>query len=135
MDDAQAQSFLDRMLTATVSTVGPDGAPHSVPVWYRFSGDVFTVWTDTSRLWVKNIERSPLVSIVVAEHVPPFAAVVARGAAEVAVDEPGTDEEIRKIAERYLPAHEVGDYVAQWGGLRTIVRIKPRQMRSWARGY
>lgn len=123
------------MLTVTVATVGPTGAAHSVPVWYRFDGEVFTVWTDSSRRWVKNVERNPLVSVVVAEHVPPFAAVVARGPAEVAVDEPGTDDEIRRIAERYLPAHEVTGDVAQWRGLRTIVRIKLRQIRSWARGF
>ncbi len=135
MDDAQLRSFLDRTLTATIATVGRNATPHSVPVWYRFDGRVFTVWTDRSRRWVKNVERNPLVSMVVAEHAPPFAAVVARGTAEVAVDEPGTDEEIRRIAERYLAADEVPAYVTQWRGLRTIVRIMPRQIRSWARGF
>ena len=135
MNDAELQSFLDRMLTATIATAGPNRAPHSVPVWYRFDGRRFTVWTDSSRRWVKNIERNPLVSVVVAEHTAPFAAVVARGTATVANDEPGTDDEIRRIAERYLPSDEVPGYVAQWRGLRTIVRIEPHQIRSWARGF
>jgi len=130
-----AKPFLDRMLTATVSTVGPRGAPHSVPVWYRFDGERFVVWTDSSRRWVKNIRRNSQVSLVVAEHAPPFSAVVARGTAEVTVDGPDTDEQVRLIAARYLPADEVSGYVAQWRTLRAIVRITPSEIRAWARGY
>lgn len=135
MNDAELQSFLDRSLTATVATVGAGGTAHSVPVWYRFEGGLFTVWTDSSRRWVRNLQRNPQASVVVAEHGPPFAAVVARGTAEVAIDQPGTDDEIRRIVRRYLPAEEVDAYIAQWSTLRTIVRIRPLQLRSWARGF
>lgn len=135
MNDAELRAFLDRALTATIATVGVRGTPHGVPVWYRFGDGLFKVWTDPSRRWVRNLEHNPEVSVVVAEHGPPFAAVVARGRAEVAVDQPGTDDEIRRIALRYLPEDEVDGYIAQWSTLRTIVRIRPRQIRSWARGY
>jgi len=135
MNDAEIQSFLGRALTATVSTVGVRNTAHGVPVWYRFKDGLFRVWTDASRLWVRNLRRNPQVSVVVAEHEPPFGAVVSRGKAEVAVDQPGTDEEILGIVRRYLAEEEVADYVQQWSILRTIIRIRPLQIRSWARGF
>jgi PPOX class probable F420-dependent enzyme len=135
MNDRELEAFLDRPLTATISTGSHSGAPHSVPVWYRFADGLFTVWTDASRRWVRNLQSRPEVSVVVAEHDAPFAAVVARGTAEVAIDQPGTDDEIRRIAQRYLSEDEVDAYVAQWPALRTIVRIKPLQIRSWSRGF
>jgi PPOX class probable F420-dependent enzyme len=135
MNDHELQAFLDGVMTAVVSTVGVSATPHSVPVWYRFANGRFTVWTDSSRRWVRNLQRSPEVSVVVAEHEAPFAAVLARGTAEIAVDQPGTADEIGLIVRRYLPEDEVDDYIAQWSELRTIVRIKPLQVRSWARGF
>ena len=135
MNESELQAFLDRSLTATVATVGAKGGAHSVPVWYRFKDGSFTIWTDGSRQWVKNARRNPQVSVAVAEHEAPFAAVIARGTATVAIDPPGMADDIRAIVERYIPAGEVDGYVTQWAALRTIVRIEALQVRAWARGY
>ena len=89
MNEDEIQAFLDRPLTAIVSTVGRTGNAHSVPVWYRFADGAFRIWTDGSRAWVKNASRHPQVSVAVAEHEAAFAAVIARGPDEVVVDAPG----------------------------------------------
>ena len=135
MNEEARQAFLDRPLTAIVSTVGRKGNAHSVPVWYRFADGSFRIWTDDSRAWVKNALHHPQVSIAVAEHEPPFAAVIARGTAEVLIDPPGMADEVRAIVERYIPAAEVDAYIAPWTSLRTIVRIEASNVRAWARGY
>ena len=135
MNESEIQAFLDRSMTAIVATVGAKGGAHSVPVWYRFKAGSFRIWTDVSRQWVKNARRNPQVSIAVAEHEAPFAAVIARGEAEVEVDPPGMEDDIRGIVERYIPEGEVDAYMSQWGALRTIVRIEPQQIRAWGRGY
>ena len=135
MNESELQAFLDRSMTAIVATVGAKGGAHSVPVWVRFKAGSFRIWTDESRQWVKNARRNPRVSVAVAEHEAPFAAVIARGTAEVEVDPPEMDDDIRGIVERYIPAGEVDAYIAQWAALRTIVRIKALQIRAWGRGY
>ena len=84
---------------------------------------------------MKNARRNPQVSITVAEHVAPFAAVIAHGEAVVETDPPGIEDDIRGIVERYIPDGEVGAYIAQWAALRTIVRIEALQIRAWGRGY
>ena len=135
MNESDLQAFLGRSMTAIVATVGAKGGAHSVPVWYRFKAGSFRIWTDGSRQWVKNARRNPQVSVAVAEHEAPFAAVIARGTAEVEVDPPGMEDDIRGIVERYVPEREVDAYIAQWVALRTIVRIEALQIRSWDRGY
>ena len=135
MNESEIQAFLDRSMTAIVATVGAKGGAHSVPVWYRFKAGSFRIWTDESRQWVKNARRNPQVSIAVAEHEAPFAAVIARGEAEVEVDPPGMEDDIRGIVERYIPEGEVDAYMSQWAALRTIVRIEAQQIRAWGRGY
>ena len=135
MNDTEIRAFLDRSFTATVSTVSPQGTVHSVPVWFDYQDGVFTIWTDSARGWVRNLRKNSNASVVVAEHQPPFAAVVAHGMGEVAVDAPGTDEAIRRIVERYLPAEQIDAYLKLWSILRTIVRIRPTLVRSWSRGY
>ena len=135
MNESELQAFLDRPMTAIVATVGTKGGAHSVPVWYRFKDGSFTIWTDGSRQWVKNARRNPRVSIAVAEHEAPFAAVTARGTAVVEVDPAGMGDDIRAIVARYIPAGDVDAYIAPWAALRTIVRIEALQVRAWGRGY
>ena len=129
------QACVGGPLPAIVATVGAKGGAHSVPVWYRFKAGSLKIWTDGSRQWVKNARRSPQVSVAVAEHEAPFAAVIARGTAKVEVDPPGMEDDIRGIIERYIPEGEVDAYIAQWAALRTIVRIDSLQIRAWGRGY
>lgn len=135
MNDEELQAFLGGQMTAIVTTVGRTGNAHSVPVWYRFADGSFRIWTDGSRAWVKNARRNPRVNVVVAEHEAPFAAVIARGKAEVLIDLPGLGDEVRGIVERYMPEAEVDGYIAQWSMLKTIVRIEASSIRAWARGY
>ncbi len=135
MNDEEIKAFLDRPMTAVVATVGRNGGAHSVPVWFAYVDGAFVVWTDANRQWVKNARANPHVSITVAEHEPPFAAVVARGEAEVLDDPPDLAADVRRIVERYIPAGEVDAYIEPWDTLRTIVRIVPASMRAWARGY
>ena len=135
MNEEELQAFLDGQMTAVVTTVGRAGNAHSVPVWYRFADGSFRIWTDESRAWVKNARRKSLLSVVVAEHQAPFAAVIARGSAELLIDPPDLAEEVRGIVERYIPAAEVDAYINQWSMLKTIVRIEATSVRAWARGY
>lgn len=135
MNEDELQAFLDRPLTAVISTLSPSGAVHGIPAWYSFDDGVFVIWTDANRRWVRNLHHSVKVSVVVAEHEMPFGAVIVHGTATVATDEPGTDEAIHRIVERYVPPDGIEAYIQSWASLRTIVRITPTLIRSWASGY
>ena len=82
MDSEQLAAFLNRTgpaLVGVVATIRRDGSPHPVPVWYRWDGEVVTIWTLDERRWVANIRRDQQVGFSVQEMEPPFAAVVMRG--------------------------------------------------------
>ena len=123
----------DPALVGVVATTRADGAPHVVPVWYRWDGLDVRVWTDEKRLWVRNLRRDPRVAFSVQETKPPFGAVTMRGQAELRTAD--ADDEIRRITRRYLAEDELDGYLAEWSHLRSIVCIRPATIRAWNRGY
>jgi PPOX class probable F420-dependent enzyme len=135
MTPDEITAFLDASPARHVGMVGTvrgDGAPHLVPVWYWYDGAAVYIWTGEERAWVRHLRRDPRVAFSVQDQARPFAAVVMRGTAEVL---PADATIVRRIAERYLPAAAVDRYLATWAHLHTMVRITPRHVCSWDRGY
>jgi len=126
---------VDPALVGVVSSVRRDGSPHAVPVWFSWDGQLVRIWSDPGRLWVRNVLREPRVAFTAQETERPYGAVIMRGHAEVSVDGPGLDDDIRSIARRYLRPEEMEDYLATWRQLRTIVLIRPERIGGWGRGY
>jgi PPOX class probable F420-dependent enzyme len=139
MDVDEARAFLarsDPALLAAVGTIRGDGSPQVVPVWYRWDGERFLVWSTETRAWVRHLRRDPRIAVSVQETTPPFAAALLRGAAEVHTGAAAwITDEIRAITRRYIATAEVDAYVAGWGELRTIVSLRPETITGWSRGY
>jgi PPOX class probable F420-dependent enzyme len=138
MSAQEMQAFLGRTGPALVGVVGTlreSGAPHVVPVWYRWDGEAVRIWSDEERAWVRNAKRDPRVAFSVQEVTPPFAAVVMHGRAEFSREDPEVSQEIRRITQRYLSEEEVEEYVARWPHLHGIVTIRPEAVHAWAVGY
>ncbi|MGE5597232.1 MAG: pyridoxamine 5'-phosphate oxidase family protein [Hyphomicrobiales bacterium] len=135
MTPAEIRAFLARPLTGVVGTIGPQGAPHGVPVWFRYDDERVTIWTGAERRWVRNLAADPRCSFTVQEQGKPFAAVTLRGRAVIATDEPWVDGEIRAITSRYIDKREVEQYIAQYPELRTVVSILPGKIVGWTKGY
>ena len=130
--EPRIHDFLNRErpgLLAVVGTLSRDAWPHLVPVWYRWDGRLIHVWTQEKRAWVNNARRRSEVGVSV--HEGPLA-VMMKGRARVCTGEgPEVDEEIRRITRRYVEDDEVESYIADWKGLRTIVRIEPLRVFVW----
>lgn len=135
------RAFLDRSwptMLGVVGTLRRDGAPHVVPVWYRYDGAlrVVHIWTEEARGWVKNLRRDDRVAFSVQEDQPPFGAVVMQGRAEVVTSESEEARaEIRRITRRYVAEPEAESYIQVWAHLHTIVSIKPEKIVAWGKGY
>jgi PPOX class probable F420-dependent enzyme len=84
MEWPEASQFLmDGNRTAVVATVGRDGRPHAVPVWFTL-GDGQIVFTTTSgSVKAKHLRRDARVAVCVDEATPPFAFVSVRGTAQL----------------------------------------------------
>ena len=57
MSPAELEAFLDEERVVTCATIGPDGRPHLMPLWYVVDGTTITTWTFGKSQKVKNLER------------------------------------------------------------------------------
>ena len=138
MTEEDIKTFLTRSpaMVGVVATSDRDGAPHPVPVWFRYNAGSIRIWTTEKRRWVRNLLNNPQAAFNVQEDAPPYGAVVLKGLAEIQTGtDPWIDAEILAITSRYLGAKAASDYIASWPDLRTIVSITPKQTFAWAQGF
>jgi PPOX class probable F420-dependent enzyme len=57
MSDAEVAAFLDEQRTLTVATIGRDGWPHVMPLWYIVRDGECWAWTYAKSQKVRNLER------------------------------------------------------------------------------
>ncbi len=138
MSAGDIMAFLTRVdppLLGVVGTIDSAGYPSTIPVWYRYDGEVVNIWTTTKRAWPKHLQRNPKVSFAVMETEPPFAAVLLKGQAELIVNGADHWAQVRRITERYIAPSDVDAYIEPWAMLDTMCVIKPEKFISWKRGY
>lgn len=131
----EVQQLLAGSRTATLATVGPDGQPHLVAMWFSvIDGDV-CVETKAKSQKVVNLRRNPRVSVMVEDGLTydELRGVAIEGEADIS-DDPdllwrvGVD-----IWERYHGAYseQVRPLVEAMLHKRVIVRVRARRVRSW----
>ena len=65
MTGAQLAAFLDEERTVICATLGQDGFPHLMPLWYLMRGSELWAWTFAKSQKVRNLERAPLATLQV----------------------------------------------------------------------
>jgi hypothetical protein len=120
----QLRRFLQQRQIARVTTIGPDGYPHTVPIWYILDDDDIIVATGPTARKVKNARANPKGAVTVGgdpvnDHDSYTVGYLFQG--EWALDgEPGFDW-IRKIALHYWGDPErVEREIAVWGPHQTL---------------
>jgi hypothetical protein len=135
MSPVELADFLSRPYTAIVSYADRHGAPRAVPVWYRHQDGAVTIWSDTSRGWLKALMRDPRCTITVAQNEIPFAAAILRGGATIATGTNDVLEEARRICARYIAPADLDAYMDRWAALDSIVTVRIEESRAWGQGY
>ena len=130
MTREQAYAFIDAgPRWAVLTTVGPGGYPHAVPLSYYRDGDAVFVNARGARL--QNIRREPRVALLLesGEEMGELRGLLIEGDAEL-VEERAEVLELARVAARRrgargeeLPSEPAPGLV--WA------RIHPRRMRSW----
>ena len=62
MTEEQLQALLAQERTVTCATVGPNGRPHLMPLWYVPEGRNMLAWTFAKSQKTRNLERAPHAS-------------------------------------------------------------------------
>ena len=122
-----ALDLLGRASPGVLTTLLPDGSPHSTEVWVDVDGDQVLVNSVDGHRKVRNVRRDPRVALVVIDPENGSRHVALRGRV-VEVTTEGARDHIEKLALRYLG----GPY--PWFGGRDETRVLLRIDVDWLGG-
>jgi PPOX class probable F420-dependent enzyme len=137
MTDGEVALLLERSRTATIATIGPDGFPHLVAMWYGLVDGKVCFETKAKSQKAVNLRRDPKVScsIEAGESYDQLRGVSIEGTATI-IDDTSSDEywaAAVSVFERYQGAYsaEMRPLVEQMMNKRIVIRVDPVRVRSW----
>lgn len=120
--------FLAAPRIARFATVGPDGYPHVVPLYFMREGDELIFGSDRDERKVWNVIRNSKGAVVIGGNpATDEAGYLIQGDLSVEADSEGMRQ--RRMSRRY-EAESEGEGWAQ--GEKVIIRLRPRKVvRVW----
>jgi PPOX class probable F420-dependent enzyme len=141
MTDAELGSFLDEQRIVQVATVGPQGRPHLVPLWYIVedggSDPLLRGWTFAKSQKARNLERDPRATISIDDGVQyqDLRGVMMECDVAVERDPHAVAGYGMALFERYGPggelAPEVREMVLKQAEKRVGLRFTPTRVVTW----
>jgi PPOX class probable F420-dependent enzyme len=136
MTPDEISDFLDEQKTMSVATIGPNGRPHLVPLWYVPEGQELIGWTFAKSQKARNLERDPHATLQVEDGVEYQELRGVMFECDVTVErEPERVADYgRKIFERYGGgdlAPEAAEMVERQAAKRIGMRFNPTRTVSW----
>jgi PPOX class probable F420-dependent enzyme len=109
-----------------VATLRADGSVHGVPVWVDVEDGRPVLNTAEGRVWPRNLERDPRITLTVPNMDNPYEYLEVRGVVGERTHD-GADEHIDHLARKYMgvdsyPRRRVGEQ-------RLIIRVDPHFVR------
>ena len=136
MNDEEIRAFLDQSLTIIISSIGRDGVPHPIPMWYAVEDDgaiVMSTYTKSQK--IRNLRRDPRVSLLVEDGTsyPELRGILMYGVAELVQDVELVTDMLMTVSSRQ-GGTELGDLrpqMRQSAEKRTAIRVRPDKIVSW----
>lgn len=137
MSNAELQRFFDEERVLTCATIGPNGRPHLMPLWYVRDGLTLLAWTFGKSQKVRNLERDPQATVQIEAGRDRYGEL--RGTmleCDVAIER--DPERIvaagLRLMQRYAGADtgpEARERVANQAKKRVVLRFTPTRIVSW----
>jgi PPOX class probable F420-dependent enzyme len=124
LTDKQREFIAQNPFVATVTTLRPDGSPHSTIVWVDAEDGVVTFNTAVGRAKERYLRQDPRAAITVVHPENAYQWVSVSGPAELTTE--GADAQIDHLAKKYLGKDEY-----PWRSpteQRITVRIRPEKV-------
>lgn len=120
--------LFEKRTFAHVTTMTPDGEPHTTPVWIDYDADTdrLLVNTERGRRKERNVARDPTVSVSMTDPDNPYRFLSVTGEVTEVTTE-GAREHIDALAERYMGESEYPNPIETE---RVILRIRPDEILS-----
>jgi hypothetical protein len=127
MLDNTIRAFLQQRHIARMTTIGSDGYPHTVPIWYMLDGDDLLMATGPESRKIKHIRANPKGAVVIGgdpkeDHRAYHLGYLFQG--DFFLEGEPSFEGIRQIARRYRDDYEQTERdIADWGP-HQLIRFK-----------
>jgi len=135
MSDTEIAEFIEQQRTCTMATVGPNGTPHLVAMWYAVING--QIWFETKSRAQKtvNLRRNPIitVSIEAGYTYDQLRGVSIEGKGVVIDDADQLWKVGVNVFERYTGPYteEMKPFVETMLNKRVAVRVDVERIRSW----
>jgi PPOX class probable F420-dependent enzyme len=140
MTDDELRDFVTEQKVTTVATIGPNGRPHLMPLWYVPQADSSLIgWTFAKSQKARNLERDPRATLQIEDGVDyqELRGVMFECEVEIERDADKVADFGMAIFERYaggdvgeLP-DEVRQMVEKQAPKRIGMRFRPTRTVSW----
>jgi PPOX class probable F420-dependent enzyme len=133
MSDDELGDFLAEQKVVTVATIGPNGRPHLMPLWYVVDGDDLRGWTFAKSQKAKNLERDPRATLQIEAGVEyqELRGVMFEADVEIERDPDKVAAYGSALFERYAPGADVDDMIRKQAQKRIGLRFVPTRTVSW----
>ena len=137
MTPDEVAEFLDHSRTVTMATIGPDGMPHLVAMWYGLIDGKMYFETKAKSQKATNLRRDPRItcSVEAGDSYDQLRGVSIEGTATI-IDDTTSDEYWAagiSVFERYQGPYneEMRPFVEIMMNKRVVVRVDPTRIRTW----
>ncbi|MCB0997516.1 MAG: PPOX class F420-dependent oxidoreductase [Acidimicrobiales bacterium] len=137
MSDDEVREFIEQSRTCTMATVGPNGIPHLVAMWYGVIDGKIYFETKTKSQKVANLNRDPSIACMIeaGDTYDQLRGITVEGTAHIISDTEDPEYWAAGVSvyERYNGPYteETKSHVEMMLHKRVIVRIDPVRVRSW----
>jgi PPOX class probable F420-dependent enzyme len=135
MSHDEVVEFLHQQRSATVATLGPQGRPHLVAMWYAVHDGAVWIETKAKSQKVVNLRRDPTMSFLVesGHTYDQLRGVALEGTGEIIEDESVVWDVCVNVFERYNAPYteELRPFVEVMAKNRVVVRLEVARTRSW----
>ena len=132
MSEAEVRAFLEEQKVMTLGTIGPNGRPHLMALWYVPDGVGMTGWTYAKSQKAKNLERDPHATVQVETGVQYHELRGVMMECDVEMDRDAKPYGLA-LFERYAGTldESVTTMVEKQAPKRVGLRFKPTRIVSW----
>jgi PPOX class probable F420-dependent enzyme len=138
LTEAEQAELLDAERIVVVSSLGPRGWPHSMPMWYLVRDGELWCWTYAKSQKVRNLERDPRATLLVetGSEYTELRGIQIEAEAELIRDTERVAEFGKQLAVRYTEGIDSigGDAAAALeaqAAKRVAMRFKPIRTATW----
>jgi len=122
------RSFIRNPYYAVVTTIRPDGTPHSTVVWVDEDNGDIVFNTAQGRAKERHVKANPEVSVTIVNPENPYQWLAVSGPATL------TAEGGKAMIDRLSNKYQGKDYPEEWmgpGEVRVTGRVQPRHVDSY----